>query len=204
MIILVFFFSKIIGARYYKSYYPEDFMKKNIVSPRDTTRHGTHTASTAAGNPVSMASMLGFGKGTIRGGVSSARIAVYKVCWSDGCDDMDILAAFDDAIADGVDIISVSIGGNTTENIYFRDGISIGAFHAMQKGILTVVSAGNSGPNRASVVNVSPWAIAVAASTLNRKFVTKVKIGNNKIYEVNPYLYNMGITYIISSSIGQK
>ena len=50
-----------------------------------------------------MASMLGLAKGTARGGAISARIAVYKVCWFDGCDDADILAAFDDAIADGVD-----------------------------------------------------------------------------------------------------
>jgi len=54
------------------------------------------------------------------------------------------------------------------------------------------------------VVNVSPWAIIVAASTLDKKFVTKVKIGNNKIYEVNYYFYKMGIAYFISSSITQK
>ena len=57
-----------------------------------------------------MASLMGFGLGTARGGVASARIAVYKICWSDGCFDADILAAFDDAIADGVDIISISVG----------------------------------------------------------------------------------------------
>jgi hypothetical protein len=80
--------------------------KKNTFSPRDITGHGTHTTSIAAGNPVKMASMLGLGQGTIRGGASSARIAVYKVCWSDdGCNDEDILDAFNDAVAYGVDII---------------------------------------------------------------------------------------------------
>ena len=53
---------------------------------------------------------MGFGLGTARGGVPSARIAVYKIWWSDGCFDADILAAFDDAVADGVDIISISVG----------------------------------------------------------------------------------------------
>jgi len=71
------------------------------------------------GNPVSMANMFGLRKGTIKGRASSAQIVVYKVCWSDGCDDADILVAIEVAIIDGVDIISVSIGGNTTENIYF-------------------------------------------------------------------------------------
>ncbi|XP_004515206.2 cucumisin-like [Cicer arietinum] len=171
--------NKIIGARYYKSKIDKDLS----VSPRDTNGHGTHIASIAAGNPVSMASMLGFGQGTTRGGASSARIAVYKVCWSTGCEDMDILAAFDDAIADGVDIISFSLGGKITADTHFSDALSIGAFHAMKNGILTVCAAGNSGPNHASVMNVAPWAISVAASTLDRKFVTQVKLGNNKFFE---------------------
>ena len=56
---------------------------------------------------------------------------MYKVCWSFGCALADILAAFDDAIADGVDIISVSLG--TDEALqYFEDPIAIGSFHAMK------------------------------------------------------------------------
>lgn len=158
-------------------------MKHVLKSPRDSEGHGTHTASTAAGNPVSMASMLGLGQGTTRGGATSARIAVYKVCWNVGCPDADILAAFDDAIADGVDILSVSIGGFNDKN-YFTDVLSIGAFHAMKNGIVTVFAAGNNGPNPATVGNLSPWSISVAASTLDRKFVTKVQLGDNRTYEV--------------------
>ena len=117
----------------------------DFASPRDSEGHGTHTASTAAGNLVSGASLLGLGSGTARGGVPSAHIAVYKICWSDGCFDADILAAFDDAINDGVDIISLSVGGFSAIE-YFNDTIAIGAFHAMKNGILTSNSAGNSGP----------------------------------------------------------
>ncbi|KAF2296157.1 hypothetical protein GH714_036414 [Hevea brasiliensis] len=120
--------------------------------------------------------------GTARGGVPSARIAVYKICWSDGCSDADILAAFDDAIADGVDIISLSVGGKIA-NDYFNDSIAIGTFHAMKNGILTSTSAGNEGPLPASIKNFSPWSLSVAASTIDRKFETKVQLGNKKIYE---------------------
>uniref|UniRef100_A0A803MQH3 Uncharacterized protein n=1 Tax=Chenopodium quinoa TaxID=63459 RepID=A0A803MQH3_CHEQI len=80
-------------------------------TPVDNEGHGTHTASTAAGRSVEGASLYGVAKGTVRGGVPSGRIAMYKVCGSVGCSDTNILAAFDDAIADGVDIISFSIGG---------------------------------------------------------------------------------------------
>ena len=155
---------------------------------RDIDGHGTHVASTAAGNPVSTASMLGLGQGTARGGATKARIAVYKVCWFDGCSDADILAAFDDAIADGVDIITVSLGGFSDES-YFRDVIAIGAFHAVRNGALTVTSAGNGGPRPSSLSNFSPWSITVAASTIDRKFVTKVELGNKITYEVNYLLY---------------
>ncbi|KAM1141454.1 hypothetical protein FF1_041355 [Malus domestica] len=173
--------NKIIGARYYRSQpYPKN--SSDVMSPRDTEGHGTHTASTAAGNLVSKASLYGLGLGTARGGVPSARIAVYKVCWSDGCPDADILAAFDDAIADGVDILSVSLGGRKPLD-YFRNAIDIGAFHALRKGIFTSASAGNEGPNLKTITNFAPWSLAVAASTIDRHFDTKVQLGNHKIYE---------------------
>ena len=177
--------SKIIGARYYRT--DGTFSDEDVKSPRDTDGHGTHIASTAAGVPVGMASMLGLGLGTARGAVPSARIAAYKVCWIDGCFDADILAAFDDAIADGVDILSVSLGGFNDEN-YFRDGVAIGAFHAMKNGILTLTSAGNSGPRPGSLANFAPWIVSVAATIIDRKFVTKVELGDNKTFEASKIL----------------
>ena len=129
-----------------------------------------------------MASVQGLGLGTARGGFPSARIAVYKICWLFGCNDADILAAFDDAIADGVDIISISVGFYNKN--YFTDSIAIGAFHAMRNGILTSSSAGNGGPDLATLSNFAPWCLSVAASTIDRKFFTEVQLGNNKTYEV--------------------
>ncbi|XP_022139190.1 LOW QUALITY PROTEIN: cucumisin-like [Momordica charantia] len=170
---------KIIGARVYRS---ESLPPSDIRSPRDSNGHGTHTASTVAGGLVEQASLYGLGIGTARGGVPSARIAVYKICWSDGCSDADILAAFDDAIADGVDIISLSVGGSEP-NSYFSDPIAIGAFHAMKHGILTSNSAGNEGPNYFTASNISPWSLSVAASTTDRKILTQVQLGNGNIYQ---------------------
>ncbi|XP_073111214.1 cucumisin [Elaeis guineensis] len=178
--------NKIIGARYYNSegfYDPTDFK-----SPRDSEGHGTHTSSTAAGALVPNASYFGLANGIARGGVPKARIAMYKVCWAFGCGTADILAAFDDAIADGVDVISVSLGGPPFP--FFDDVIAIGSFHAMKKGIVTANSAGNSGPYPGTVSNVAPWTITVAASTINRKFIAKVALGNGQIFignSINPF-----------------
>ncbi|KAE8718058.1 Cucumisin [Hibiscus syriacus] len=172
---------KIIGAKYYRAD-GDSNPNYDFRSPRDSEGHGTHTSSTAAGGFVNKASLYGLAKGTARGGVPSARIAVYKICWSDGCSDVDILAAFDDAIADGVDIISLSVGSIFSSD-YFDDPIAIGAFHSMKNGILTSNSAGNSGPRLATITNFSPWSLSVAASTIDRKFITRVKLGNGEIYE---------------------
>ncbi|KAF5184818.1 Subtilisin-like protease SBT4.8 [Thalictrum thalictroides] len=161
--------NKLIGARFYGR--SED--------ARDNVGHGTHTASTAAGNQVNNVSFYGFAPGNARGAVPSARIAVYKVCGgSSDCSGASILAAFDDAISDNVDILSISLGGEGA-SMYLADPIAIGSFHAMQKGILTSQAAGNSGPSRFTVTSIAPWLLAVAASTTDRKIITKINLGDN-------------------------
>ncbi|KAJ4866600.1 Subtilase family protein [Raphanus sativus] len=158
---------KLIGARHYS---PGD--------ARDSSGHGTHTASIAAGNAVPNASFFELGYGTMRGAVPASRIAAYRVCAGECRDDV-LLSAFDDAMADGVDIITISVGSIDVYPLE-EDPIAIGAFHAMSRGILTVNAAGNTGPNIASVTSVAPWMLTVAASTTNRVFVTKVVLGDGK------------------------
>ncbi|CAM8901299.1 unnamed protein product [Rhodiola kirilowii] len=172
--------NKVIGASYFKLDGFED--PSDILSPADVEGHGTHTSSTLAGNVVRNASLYGLAKGTARGAVPSARIAMYKVCWvSSGCSDMDILAAFDSAIHDGVDLISISIGGAGAN--FLKDSIAIGSFHAMKRGILTVASGGNNGPSPSSVTNHAPWILTVAASGIDRDFRSKVSLGNGQTVE---------------------
>lgn len=171
---------KVIGAKYF-SLNKENQGKDS--SPTDEEGHGSHTSSTIAGAAINDASLYGLAKGTVRGGVPSARIAIYKVCWDSGCSDMDILAAFDEAIADGVDIISVSIGGPSMD--FLHDPIALGSFHAMKKEILTSCSGGNDGPYSHTIQNVAPWIFTVAASSIDRKFSTSLKLGNGKTISVS-------------------
>ncbi|KAI5434261.1 hypothetical protein KIW84_021216 [Lathyrus oleraceus] len=175
--------NKIIGAQYFniKRFYS----KKDIEGPTDVNGHGTHCASTAAGNMVHSVSLQGYASGTARGGVPSARIAVYKVCWEEiGCNDADILSAFDSAIHDGVDVLSVSLGSKKVViTPYFKNVFDIGSFHAMKRGIFTVNAANNLGPNPSTMTSYPPWILSVAASTFGRKFSTKVQLGNGAIYE---------------------
>ncbi|EFJ21388.1 hypothetical protein SELMODRAFT_417382 [Selaginella moellendorffii] len=175
---------KIIGARFYfkgiNAEAPLNASGANFtLSARDDDGHGTHTASTAAGRVVLRASFPGnIASGTARGGAPLARLAIYKVCWNDFCSDADILAAIDDAIADGVDIISMSLGPNPPQSDFFSDTISIGSFHAMRHGIFVSCSAGNSGVP-GSAANVAPWIATVGASSIDRDLASNVVLGNN-------------------------
>lgn len=175
---------KLIGARFFSKGYvaalgPIDESKESN-SPRDDDGHGTHTSTTAAGSVVRDASLLGYAAGTARGMASSARVAVYKVCWTGGCFSSDILKGMDMAIADNVNVMSLSLGGGTSD--YYRDNIAIGAFAAMQKGILVSCSAGNAGPSSFSLSNVAPWITTVGAGTLDRDFPAFASLGNGLNY----------------------
>jgi subtilisin family serine protease len=174
----VIYFSKIIGARYYS------LLSNESRSARDDDGHGSHTSSTVAGNIVKDVSFYGIAQGTARGGVPSARIAVYRVCYAPGCTAADILAAFDDAIADGVDIISASLGPKYPDYYLSENSVAIGAFHAMEKGILTSQAAGNGGPENETVTSQAPWVLSVAASSTDRQIIDKVVLGNGMTLDV--------------------
>lgn len=171
---------KLIGARFYVSGYEaeEDMTSKvTFKSPRDSSGHGSHTASTAVGRYVQNMNYNGLAAGGARGGAPMARVAVYKTCWDSGCYDVDLLAAFDDAIKDGVNILSLSLGPDAPQGDYFNDAISLGSFHATSHGILVVASAGNDG-NVASATNLAPWMITVAASSTDRDIISDIMLQN--------------------------
>nr|GMD03433.1 subtilisin-like protease SBT5.3 [Ipomoea batatas] len=175
---------KLIGARYFNKGYSSvvgTLNSSSFFTPRDVNGHGSHTLSTAGGNFVAGANVFGLGNGTAKGGSPKARVAAYKVCWSEGCTDADILAGFDRAIEDGVDVLSVSLAADQHRQ-YFEDSLAIGSFHAVKNGIVVVASAGNYGPASGSVVNVAPWLITVGANTMDRQFQSNVVLGNNKHY----------------------
>ncbi|XP_048227839.1 subtilisin-like protease SBT1.8 [Ricinus communis] len=172
---------KLIGARYFVKGHKRATQSKEIVSSRDYDGHGTHTASTVAGSPVANASMFRYARGTARGMAVRARVASYKVCWSTGCLQSDIVAGIDRAILDGVDLLSLSLESRASQPLpYYADPIAIGAFSAMEAGILVSCSAGNRGPEKSSVSNVAPWIMTVAAGSIDRDFPAYALLGNKQ------------------------
>ncbi|GLJ35479.1 hypothetical protein SUGI_0713530 [Cryptomeria japonica] len=199
---------KLIGARFnfsvgYKSHVGEDF-----ISARDNNGHGTHTASTAAGSAVRGASYNGFGNGTAMGMAPAARLAVYKACWGlEGtCDDSDVAGAMEKAIQDGVDIISMSIG-YVFENPFYMDHQALAAFGAIERGVFVSASAGNQGPDPEFLANTAPWITTVGSSSMDREFLSLVKLGNGEAFKGSslyrgPGIQNLPLAYDFCSNLG--
>ncbi|KAJ6708700.1 PROPROTEIN CONVERTASE SUBTILISIN/KEXIN [Salix koriyanagi] len=168
---------KIIGARSYNSPDDDDEGTRQCTKRYDRAWH-------SCGSPGS-------------------RIAMYRVCTRYGCQGSSILAAFSDAIKDGVDILSLSLGSPASYMFdYKEDPIAIGAFHAVENGITVVCSGGNDGPSEETVTNVAPWILTVAATTIDRKFESNVVLQGKKVVKgeainfadigtspVHPFLY---------------
>lgn len=165
--------NKIIGARSFNH-------RVGCTTPMDTHGHGTHVAGTVAGRFVKGASVLGSANGTAAGIAPDGHLAIYNVCDESGsCPDVDILAGIEAAIEDGVDVLSISLAIPCEDLPLYNDMISIASFKAVtEKGIVVSASAGNSGPEKSTVQNTSPWIITVGASTLDRRVRAVVKLGN--------------------------
>jgi subtilisin family serine protease len=176
--------NKLIGARFYRLGMGQGTAlvdPDEYLSPRDRDGHGTHTASTAAGNADVPAEILGIDRGVISGIAPRARIAAYKVCWNQaGCFLSDIVAAIDGAVAEGVDVINYSIGGGAS--LLGEDDVAF--LFAADAGIFVSTSAGNSGPDGETVGGPAtvPWITAVGASTQARTFQGSVELGNGNVY----------------------
>jgi subtilisin family serine protease len=165
--------NKIIGARAFGS-----ALINISAPPLDDAGHGTHTASTAAGNFVGDASFQGNANGTAAGMAPYAHLAIYKVCTRGRCSIVDVLAGLDAAVQDRVDVLSFSLGLSSGPFQY--DPIAMATFKAMEKGIFVSCAAGNNGPSPGSVSNEFPWVLTVAAGTMDRKIKATVKLGNGE------------------------
>ncbi|GER52902.1 subtilase [Striga asiatica] len=154
----------------------------DILSPFDSEGHGSHVASTAAGNFGVPVVVDGFFFGRASGMAPRARIAVYKAVYPTVGTLTDVLAAIDQAVLDGVDILTLSVGPDAPpeDTLTFLSTFDIFLLSARKAGVFVVQAAGNLGPGPYSVVSYSPWAFGVAACNTDRSYPGTLTLGNGQ------------------------
>ncbi|KAI3453452.1 hypothetical protein Pfo_010115 [Paulownia fortunei] len=143
---------------------------------------GYHTASTAAGNHNIPVIANNFNYGYASGMAPGARIAVYKALYPFGGYMSDVVAAVDQAVEDGVDILSLSIGPASAPSglSAFLNVLELELLFATKAGVLVVQAVGNGGPSSSSILSFSPWITSVAASITDRKYNNSITLGNGQ------------------------
>ncbi|MGH8030929.1 MAG: S8 family serine peptidase [Luteimonas sp.] len=136
----------------------------------DTNGHGSHTASTAAGNRRDVAF-----RGNLRrisGVAPRAGIIAFDVCYTNTataqglCPNVATVAAIEQAIVDGVvDVFNYSISGGAQP---WGEAVSLAFLNAVDSGIYVAASAGNSGPVANTLGHVEPWVSSTAAAQHGR------------------------------------
>ncbi len=129
-----------------------DFIE-NDNTPQDTNGHGTEVAGIIAAN------------GNLRGIAPESKILAYRVSDTGNSVSSDLIVkAIQKAVEDDADIINLSLGVNRT-NDKIEDAIN----YAVEKGVIVVAAAGNSGPDLRTIGSPGkdPHAITVGATYNN-------------------------------------
>ncbi|XP_065879058.1 subtilisin-like protease SBT2.4 [Euphorbia lathyris] len=154
----------------------------DFLSPFDAVGHGSHVASIAAGNAGVPVVVNGFYYGRASGMAPRARIAVYKAVYPTIGTLTDVVAAIDQAVKDGVNILTLSIGPDEPpeDTLTFLNVFDIVMLFAQRAGVFVVQAAGNRGPDLSTVISYSPWAVGVAACTTDRSYPASLLLGNGR------------------------
>jgi len=191
--------NKLIGARQMLDTYrlligadPDEY-----DSARDDNGHGTHTASTAAGNSGVEASMYGIPRGLVSGMAPRAHVVAYKGLGNLGGFTSDLAAAIDQAVADGVDVINYSIGGGAAS----PGADEIAFLFAVSAGVFATTSGGNAGPGPATLGNpgTMPWMTTVGASTQSRFFQGTIVLGDGTEYAGGSITQGVGSAALVDA-----
>ncbi|KAL9224103.1 hypothetical protein vseg_000172 [Gypsophila vaccaria] len=178
---------KIVGAQHFaKAAIAAGAFNPSVdyASPLDGDGHGSHTASIAAGNNGIPVKLHGYEFGKASGMAPRARIAVYKALYRlFGGFVADVMAAIDQAVHDGVDILNLSVGPNSPPaetKTTFLNPFDVALLSAVKAGIFVAQAGGNGGPFPKTMLSYSPWITSVAAAIDDRRYKNHLILGNRK------------------------
>ena len=139
--------------------------------PEDTNGHGTQLAGVAAGNVLNVAVTASLMR-TISGAAPHANLIAYNACgYYNYCYSSEVVAAIDQAVDDGVDVLNLSFAGDSYYGVW-NDAVAQALLAAREAGVFIASAAGNGGSYFGSISSPAsaPWVLAVGSTTHNRRF----------------------------------
>ncbi|BBN14504.1 tRNA guanosine-2'-O-methyltransferase [Marchantia polymorpha subsp. ruderalis] len=195
---------KLVGARYFSdsaSAYGILDPVMDFASPMDGNGHGTHTSAIAAGNADIQVTVEGITFGSMSGVAPRARVATYKCIYRYGGFLSDCVAAIDQAVQDGVNVISMSLGPPSPPGgVTYLSSLEIALLAAVKAGVVVVQSAGNAGSSPGTVTSFSPWVISVGAANTDRTYPVYLDLGDGTTVQGVSYTSGLPSTALISSA----
>jgi minor extracellular serine protease Vpr len=177
------------------------FFNKAAVAGLDAQAvqdHGTHTAGIAAGVTGKTATVHGVSISDLSGVAPGAWLGNYNVFPGNvvSARSEDILSAVDAAIADGMDVLNLSLGGSPGKSgpgtASGNDVLSIGLNNAVDAGVVVAVAAGNSGPGAETIESPGRAAkVITAGASTNQHFIGQ------------PFTYPSGGGTTIGAAVGE-
>jgi minor extracellular serine protease Vpr len=166
--------NKVIVARVY--FFNDDRTARSGFDCTAVQEHGTHVAGTIGGVPVSGASATPVPvQGTLSGVAPGVWLGNYNVFPGNvtNARSEDIAQAVEDAVADGMDILNLSLGGANAKNgLAHPDVLESALNHAADAGVLAAVAAGNSGPGGSTIESPGEAErVITAAASTNHHFI---------------------------------
>ncbi len=166
---------KVIVARaYFRADDPPTTGDEATYPGTNGSSHGTHTSGSMACIPGIVAETAGYTE-TISGVAPAAYLMSYRVFYpSDGpfsgsAFDPELIAAIEDAVIDGADVVNNSWGGGSSSA--YPTALDLAYDAAWDAGMVVVFSAGNSGPYPSTTDHPSDKNILVGASTTDGTIV---------------------------------
>ena len=122
---------------------------------------------------VTTAPIFGVDRGPVSGIAPGASVIAYRALGPGGGYTSDLLAAVQQSILDGVDVLNYSISGSAS---VYTDAVMLAFLDAYAAGVAVNASAGNDGPGASTANHAGPWVTTVAASTFNRQYSSKMTL----------------------------
>lgn len=172
--------NKVIAARVY--FVNDNVIARNGFDCTAVQEHGSHVAGTIGGVPVPGASALPVPvAGTLSGVAPGVFLGNYNVFPGQivNARSEDIAQAVEDAVADGMDVLNLSLGGATAKGLAHPDVLEAALNAAADAGVVSAVAAGNDGPAGHTIESPgeAERVITAAASSNHHYIAISVGVG---------------------------